>query len=74
MTKLKRVMGTHKGGTNNRVGKTIGYLLGFFVFTTVLYFVLVYLGKLPVSWGYHHVTGITFGITFLGALIRGYLK
>lgn len=51
-------------------GKLFGYFLMFFIFTTILYFVLTFLDKTPQSWDYFTFIGITAGLVFLGKSIR----
>jgi hypothetical protein len=50
----------------DNVGEKIGFLLGYFIFTTVLFF----LTKKP----YLFVMGITFTITLIGLILKRLLK
>jgi hypothetical protein len=56
------------------LGKQLGLLFSYLLFTTILYFVLSLTGKLPLSWGYLHVMGISIFIVALGMLIRRFLE
>ena len=56
------------------LGKRAGYVLGYFLFTTVLYFILKALNKLPSNWGYVHVMWIVLVIALIGAGIKRGLK
>jgi len=49
-----------------RVGERAGYVFSYFVFTTILFFILTFLNKIPISWSYVHVMGITILIAVLG--------
>ena len=55
-------------------GKKIGYIFGYFLFTTILYLMLILLKKIPENWTYFHIMGITLIITITGALLKRLLK
>jgi ABC-type Na+ efflux pump permease subunit len=57
-----------------RFGKILGFLFGYFLFTTVMYFVLAYSGKLPDAWGYFGIVGITAVVFMAGSIARRLLK
>jgi hypothetical protein len=57
-----------------KAGEITGFILMFFVSSTILYFVLKFLNKLPDSWNYLHVLGLVFAITLTGILIKKLLK
>lgn len=61
---------------NNREnwGIVLGYFLGYFFFTSVLFYILVLSQKLPKSWNFFHVILITFTITLAGIVIKRLLK
>lgn len=46
-----------------------GFVFSYLVFTTILYFILYFLNKLPSDWNFFQVCIITFFITALGAII-----
>ena len=46
----------------------------YFVFTTIFYFILKLLNKIPDSWGYFHVLILTLFIVLLGTLIKLLLR
>ena len=54
--------------SKQNIGKIIGYVLMFFIFTTILYFILLLLGKLPKFGGYFSVILLT---TSLVLIVRG---
>lgn len=56
------------------IGKIIGYTLMYFVFTTILYFILLLLEKLPEFGGYFSVMLITAIIVFTGKIIKIWLS
>jgi len=55
-------------------GEKIGYALAYFLFTTVLFFILKLLDKIPNSWSYFHIMMITFLIALLGVVIKRFLE
>jgi len=55
-------------------GKRAGYLFAYFLFTTLLYFILLLLHKLPVRWNYIHIMIVTLMVTLTGAIIKRLLK
>lgn len=57
-----------------KIGKKIGYLFGYFLFTTILYFILTILDKMPENWGYFHIMGITGIISIIGIMINRWLR
>lgn len=58
----------------NGMIKLVGYIVMYLIFTTVLYFILKLLNRLPETWGYIHIMVITLFITLLGKLIKMLLK
>jgi len=56
------------------VWEYFGYFSMYLIFTGVLYFLLFFLGKLPSSWNFGHVMGITLIVVFLGKSTRRFLK
>ena len=63
-----------KDKTPKKFGKNIGYLVAYFIFTTILYFVLKFFDKIPESWTYFHVMGITLIIAVVGYILGRLLK
>ena len=57
-----------------KYGFFIGFVISYFLFTTVLFFVLIILEKLPESWGYVHIAMITIAITLFGLIVKRLLK
>jgi len=56
------------------IGKIIGYVLMFFVFTTILYFILSIFEKLPKFGGYFSVVLLTLALVFIGRGIKYWLS
>ena len=54
-------------------GERVGYASAYLLFTTVLFIVLTLLSKLPASWSYLHVMGVTFSISLLGVVTRRFI-
>jgi len=62
---------------NNNIekfGKKIGYIFAYFLFTTILFFILRLLNKIPDSWSYYSIMVITLVIALLGVVIKRFLK
>lgn len=57
-----------------KFGEKIGYIVAYFLFTTILFFILAVLNKIPPSWSYLHIMGITFLITLTGILIKRFFR
>jgi len=60
--------------TIEKLGERSGYVFGYFLFTTILFFVLLSFKKIPSSWFYLHVMVITILITLAGAAINRLLR
>jgi len=55
-------------------GEKTGFALGFFIFTTILYLVLILLKRMPLTWNYLHIIIITATITLIGYIMGRLLK
>ncbi|MBU90158.1 hypothetical protein CMO94_01345 [Candidatus Woesearchaeota archaeon] len=60
--------------TIEKIGEKSGYIFSYFLFTTILFFILILLKKIPESWSYIHVMGITILIALIGVAIKRFLK
>ncbi len=60
--------------STEKFGEKIGYVFSYFLFTTVLFFILILLNKIPNSWSYFHIMMITFLIALLGVVIKRFLE
>ena len=60
--------------TEEKYGKIIGYVIAYLIFTTILFFILKVLNKMPESWNYFHIMAITLLIVFVGIFIKKLLK
>tara|TARA_Y100000310_G_scaffold345815_1_gene470407 strand:- start:22361 stop:22564 length:204 start_codon:yes stop_codon:yes gene_type:complete len=58
----------------NQIYRRLGYVFGYFLFTTILYLILNFLNKVPKEWSYFNIMGITLLIIFLGWSINRLLK
>lgn len=63
-----------KDRTTEKTAAKAGFILSYFLFTTILFFILMFLGKLPDSWSYIHIMIITLGIVIMGKIIEWLLK
>ncbi|MAF35940.1 hypothetical protein CL622_02375 [archaeon] len=59
---------------NLKILEVLGYLFAYLLFTTILFFVLTFLNKLPGDWNYFYVMGMTFIIAVVGYLLKGWLN
>lgn len=57
-----------------RLGGVSGYIAAYLVFTTVLFFMLTFLEKLPAGWSYLHVAVITAITAILALTVRRLLR
>lgn len=57
-----------------KLGVKIGYLFGYFLFTTILFFLLRLTDKIPSNWIYLDIMIITFLITLIGITLKKFLK
>ena len=57
-----------------RLGKIIGYIFAYLIFTTVLFFIISFFNKLPLSWGYLHIASITLVVSLLGIVLKRILE
>ncbi len=57
-----------------KFGEKTGYVFAYFVFTTMLFFILALLKRLPQSWSYFHVMGLTLLIVLIGFGVKRLLR
>lgn len=60
--------------TAEKLGKMIGFIIAYFLFTTIIFFIFSFTKRIPEGWTYFHIAGITLAITLLGVLIKQLLK
>lgn len=63
-----------KNKTAEKIGHRAGYIFAYFLFTTILFFVLALLNKIPLSWNYLHIIAITLTISLTGIAVKRLLK
>lgn len=56
-----------------KLGKRIGFIFSYFLFTTIAYFIFKLTGKIG-NWTYYHFMVLVLLITLLGLLIKRMLK
>lgn len=61
-------------GKGEKIGRVFGFVVMYFIFATILYFILVFLNKLPENWKYVHIILLTIFIVLLGTLIKLFLR
>lgn len=59
---------------NKKISHIVGYLIMYFIFTTILYFILHFFDKIPENWNYVHIMFITLLIVIIGKSIKWLLK
>lgn len=59
--------------TGEEVGKKLGFLFSYVLFSTILFFALTFFEKMPAAWNYKHILGITAGITIFGFFLKRWL-
>ena len=57
-----------------KYGVAVGYALSYVIFTSILYGILSFSKKLPVSWSLVHIIAITASIALIGAIFKRLLK
>lgn len=56
-----------------KIAEKIGYIFSYFLFTTLLFFILGFMKKMPPSWTYFHIATVTIFIALAGATLRRFL-
>lgn len=62
-----------KEGMAVRLGECVGYASGYLLFTTALFFALVFTGRVPHSWNYIHIMEVSAAISVSGVVLRRFL-
>ncbi len=57
-----------------KTGKMIGFLVGYFLFTTILYFILILTNKMPTSRSYIPIVEITILVSLVGYGVKRFLR
>jgi hypothetical protein len=60
--------------TAERYGKVLGFVASYLIFTAALFYAMLLLHRMPASWSYLHIIGITLAVTLLGLLTRRLLR
>ena len=60
--------------TIEKVGEKLGYIFSYFVFTSILFLILVLSKKMPQSWSYMNIVGSGLLIALTGVVLRRILK
>ena len=58
----------------NKTGKRMGYAFAYFLFTTILFFILRMSNKIPDTWSYFHMMGIVLFIALTGIGLKRVLR
>ncbi len=57
-----------------KMGEMFGFISAYLLFSTIFFFILEFFDKIPKTWNYLHIMGISFVITLVGIIIKRYLK
>ena len=60
--------------SSEKLGEAIGFVVMYFIFTTILYFLLIVLEKFPDSWTFLHIIAITLTIVLFGILLKLWVR
>ncbi|MAG07264.1 hypothetical protein CMI46_00415 [Candidatus Pacearchaeota archaeon] len=63
-----------KASPLNKLGIFIGYILGFIIFSVILFFILTYFNKIPKNWTFLNIVNISLTIFLSGKFIQLILK
>lgn len=53
-----------------KIGRLFGFCFSFFLFSTILFFILNYFNKIPQTWSYFHILGLTLGLIVFSRLLK----
>lgn len=67
-------MDSQQEGSAERLGKWVGYASSYLLFTTVFFLVLVFTGRIPQTWSYLHIMGVSAAISVAGVFLRRFLE
>jgi hypothetical protein len=56
------------------LGRMAGYIFSYLMFTTILYFLLVALKKMPGNWTYFHIALLSFCLSLSGEILKRLLR
>jgi len=56
------------------VGKVMGFMISYFIFSIILFLILNLLNKIPESWTILQMFGITLVIVIIGAVLKKALR
>tara|TARA_Y100000310_G_C20367460_1_gene661892 strand:+ start:564 stop:767 length:204 start_codon:yes stop_codon:yes gene_type:complete len=57
-----------------KLGEVLGYILSYLIFTTIIFFILTLLKKIPEAWAYFNIMSITILIALIGIILKKFLK
>jgi hypothetical protein len=63
-----------KKNTLEYFSSKLGFLLSYCIFTTILYYMLLLLHKIPSNWTILNIAAITFSVTVFGLFLKKLLK
>jgi hypothetical protein len=63
-----------ESGDVRKVGEYAGYIISYLAFTTILYFVLTLLHRVPLWWNFFHTALVTLSIVIVGELLKKVLE
>jgi len=57
-----------------KLSELLGYIFSYLLFTTILFFILIFLNKLPQAWSFFHIIILTLLISLVGIMLNKFLK
>jgi hypothetical protein len=57
-----------------KIGQKVGFVVAYFLTTSILFLVLSYLGKLPPGWSYFSLMILVLAISSVAILIKDFFK
>jgi len=68
-----QIMDFNQNKVVTKFGECIGYICSYFLFTTILFFIIDLTGHIG-SWTYFHIMALTIFIVFVGFLLKKVLN
>ena len=67
-------MFSEKENSSKKIIEFVGWIGSYFLFSTILYFALKFLKKLPDTWDYFSILILTASIILVGGFLRKIIK
>ena len=67
-------MNFEQDATIEKIGEKVGFVFAYLMFTTILFFVLKFVHKIPLTWNYINIAEITLVVAITGLIVKWLLK